>query len=106
MTLIKLNTYSNDLPTDAGYGNLTSKMMQSFKLLSLPNIKDTTTSLKLGVFNTSLPDPDWLVQLRKDVDTSSEGLHGMVVDAGASTCATPHKSDFLGLVEHGNFGQS
>ena len=106
----KLDNYSQDLPKDAVYGELHSKIEQAFGLRKAPIIEETSITKRLGLFAGSDPtiDPDWLVHLKCEIDDRSKeetGLVGMVVDTGASTCTTPNKDDFVGPIEYGNFGE-
>ena len=103
----KLESYAQELPRDALHGNVASRIARAFGLRKAPIIRETPTTKRFGIFQAAeyQLDPDWLVQLRKDVTDDDANLRWMVVDTGASTCATPNKDDFVGDVEWGNFGE-
>ena len=57
----KLENFSQDLPDDAMIGNLKTKIDTAFGLRRVPFIEETAITRKLGIYQTSVPDPDWLI---------------------------------------------
>ena len=101
----RLNNFAQDLPSDACFGNLRTRISEALNIRDQPIIYETNLQRSIGIYNTTIPDEEWLVNLRSQIDKKETQLRGLIIDTGASTCATPFKEDFIGPIHFKDLGE-
>ena len=98
--MLRLNNYSQFLPLNAVLGDAASRINQALQWRQVGLHCNT-----LAGFNACLStDMDWIANLRSEFGNPEQPVFPIIIDSGASGSATPHKEDFIGPIEYGDFG--